>query len=265
MTRYILKLSILILLSLNYAVSGATAPTNTADEAYAAADYTTAIEQYRQAIEAGIAPTAELYYNLGCAYFKNGDIAPAILAFERAYLIDPADSDTRYNIELANSRTIDKMNEPARFFLSDWMDDISHWFMLNTWLVIGVALFLCVAAAVLLYWFGTSRTMKIVAFYCGIVALVLCIFANTMAYKSYRFTHDTTQAILMSEVITVKSSPDMSAEDIVVVHFGLKVTLLQRLNGFAEVRLPDGTIGWLPETDFEVINIFVDNNTKAYQ
>lgn len=257
MNRYISKYLLLLLLTLSYGLS-AQADTKDADEAYANADYTKAISLYGQAITNASEPTSELYYNLGCAFFKNNQIAPAILAFERAYLIDPSDSDIKYNIQLANSRTLDKIDVAPTFFFSRWMDGLSHWFMLNTWLTFGIALFALAVISFLLFLFGRERLVRMISFYAFIALLFGSAVSNVMAYKSYHFSHDDTRAIVMSEIVTVKSAPDMSSQDLVIIHSGLKVEVLQKVNGFVEVALPDKTVGWVSSTDIEVINIFTN-------
>ena len=45
--------------------------------------------------------SADLYFNLGDAYFRKGALGPAIWAFERAAALDPDDEDARYNLAQA--------------------------------------------------------------------------------------------------------------------------------------------------------------------
>lgn len=253
MAKYLLLVLSIFLYSVAYAT-----PTKEAEEAYTSADYPRAINLYQKAIDNAPEPTSELYYNLGCAYFKDNQIASAILAFERAYLIDPSDSDIKYNIQLANTRTLDKIDTAPTFFLTSWLDGLSHWFMLNTWLMLGVVFFVIAMACFLYFLFGRDRIIKIIGFYGFIVLVLSSAMANAMAYKSYRFSHDDSRAIVMSDIVTVKSAPDKSSQDLLVIHSGLNIEILQKVNGFAEVSLPDKTVGWIPMTDIEIINIFAN-------
>ena len=72
------------------------------DSAYANGDYQAAIDVY-QAILADNSVSPEIFYNLGNAYYKTSEIGKAILNYERALLLDPSDSDIRFNLELAQS------------------------------------------------------------------------------------------------------------------------------------------------------------------
>ena len=47
--------------------------------------------------------SADIYYNLGNSYYKIGDIAKAILNYERALILKPANKDIRSNLEIAKS------------------------------------------------------------------------------------------------------------------------------------------------------------------
>ncbi|MBL4587510.1 MAG: tetratricopeptide repeat protein, partial [Flavobacteriales bacterium] len=72
-----------------------------ADQAYISEDYSKATELYEQILSQEYV-SAEVHYNLGNAYFKTGNIAPAILHFERAKKLAPNDEDIIFNLKLAN-------------------------------------------------------------------------------------------------------------------------------------------------------------------
>lgn len=223
--------------------------------AYGDTNYPKAIEAFTKALEEGEV-TAEKYYNLGCAYYKNGDIPLAILNFHRAYRINPADGDTRFNLALASSQIVDDMEATPKLFLNRWLDGMSHWFSLPVWRGLGLFFFVVALAGLFSYFRGRSRKMRQVGFYTSIVTLLITVLSNVLAYRSYTFTHEDKEAILLSSVVTVKSSPDASSKDIVVVHGGLKVETQQTLSGYTEVVLPDGTVGWVSNDSFELINNF---------
>lgn len=225
--------------------------------AYSEAEYPRAIELFQEILTDSTSErTSEMYYNLGCAYYKNGDLAPAILNFHRAYRLAPTDGDVRFNLQLSSSQTIDKMDSMPRFFLFNWLDSASHWMGLKGWMWFGIIAFALAVMGFGIYFKINSSNGKRVGFFSGIFFLLLSIFANLMLYRSYHFIYDTEEAIVMSEVVTVKSAPDQSSRDIVVIHSGLKVEMQSRLGGYIEVMLPDGTVGWVLENDIEPIYNF---------
>ena len=74
-----------------------------AEVAYTKEDYGKAIELYEGLLKTH-GESAEIYYNLGNAYYKENKIAPAILNYERALLLDPGDGDIRFNLQLARQK-----------------------------------------------------------------------------------------------------------------------------------------------------------------
>ena len=108
-----------------------------ANEAYGQEDYITAIELYEQTLrEQGV--SSDLYYNLGNAYYKHNEFAKAILNYERALLLNPGNEDARFNLEMANTHIVDKIDPVGKFFLSVWIDSLRNFLSSNTWAVIGI-------------------------------------------------------------------------------------------------------------------------------
>ena len=71
-----------------------------ANAAYNEGRFATAAENY-EAILAQGQHSAKVYFNLGNAYFKQDDLAHAILYYHRALRLEPADEDIRHNLEYA--------------------------------------------------------------------------------------------------------------------------------------------------------------------
>lgn len=69
-----------------------------------AGHYAEAAQIYEQLAAQG-APSAPLFYNLGNAYFLQGDTNRAVRAYEAAAELAPRDPDVRHNLELARSQT----------------------------------------------------------------------------------------------------------------------------------------------------------------
>lgn len=226
--------------------------------AYGEQKYRLAISIYEKCLSLSPEPSAELYYNLGCAYYKDGQLSSAILSLERAYRLDPSDSDTRYNLNFLADHTAEKVEQPRSQMLSRILDSVTHWFALPVWMSLALGSFVIFVLLIFLFTYGRSERKRRIGFYAGLVALVLCIVLNLFVYRSYRFITDRSEAILTAPVITLQSSPDSSSQDIAVVHEGHKVRVLDRVGGYAEIRLADGTVGWVPEDTFDIINDFSD-------
>ena len=57
----------------------------------------------------------------------------------------------------------------------------------------------------------------------------------------------------MSPSVTIKSSPDVSGTDIFVIHEGTKVRIEDKISDWNEIKLSDGSKGWLKVEDIETI------------
>ena len=213
---------------------------------YANGMYENAAKLYQQVADSGYA-AAELYYNLGNAYFKVHDIPHAILYYERARLLDPGNEDIRYNLTLARTYVTDKTEVLPEFFLVAWY----HWFLerlsADGWALISMITFFLGLVFLTLYVFAHKGGLKRTGFITGAVLLVLAAFSFLFAWQSRNILTAHDHAIVMHPAVTVKSSPGEEGTDLFVIHEGLKVAVEDSVDHWTEIRLPDGSKGWLPD------------------
>jgi tetratricopeptide (TPR) repeat protein len=223
-----------------------------AEDAYIQEDYTKTIEKYKEVLVT-YGESAEVYYNLGNAYYKANKIAPAILHYERALLIDPGDADIRFNLEMARQQTTDKIEPLDDFFLSKWFDSIQNKGATDSWAKLGIICFLLFIGCLLLFFFSRWRRMRKVGFYLGLLFLTSVVFANVFARNQKRELISHTHAIVFSPTVTVKSSPNQSGTDLFILHEGTKVFVKNSLGEWNEIELEDGNVGWMSSKDIELI------------
>ena len=60
-------------------------------------------------------------------------------------------------------------------------------------------------------------------------------------------------AIVMSPSVTVKSTPDDNGTSLFVIHEGTKVKIQSVLDNWIEVKLSNGSVGWMLYSDVERI------------
>ena len=94
------------------------------DSAYIKEDYAAAIQIYEALLKNGEA--ADVYYNLGNSYYKIGEIAKAVLNYERALLLQPGNGDIRANLEVARAKTIDKVEPVPEVFFVSWIKSLTN-------------------------------------------------------------------------------------------------------------------------------------------
>ncbi|MBL0073070.1 MAG: tetratricopeptide repeat protein [Bacteroidetes bacterium] len=89
-----------------------------ANKLYMDEKFDKAIEKYEQLVTMKKV-SADVYFNLGNAYYKTGNFASSILNYERAQRLSPSDPDIEYNLRMANLSTIDKIEPLPRVFMKN--------------------------------------------------------------------------------------------------------------------------------------------------
>ena len=223
-----------------------------ANQAYSNADYETAVSLYESIATAGY-ESAELYFNLGNAYFKVGNIPSAILFYEKAAKLDPTDESIRFNLELANSRIIDKMEPLPEFFLKTWWKSARDIFTSDQWARTGLFCFLMLLAASALFIISSSVLIRKISFWAGVIFLAFMSLSFIFSLNSYHEYSRKSSAIIFTPTVTVKSSPNDNSVDLFVIHEGTKVYITDVVEDWSEVRLSNGNVGWIRKDNYRPI------------
>lgn len=227
-----------------------------ANELYNSGDFRKAIdlleneknEQKKQGLE-----SAELYYNLGNSYYRVNEIAKARLYYERAHLLDPRDRDTKHNIDYIMTKIEDKIPVADTFFLSIWFNGVQNLFSSNSWANIGVVSFLLLIGCLVLFFFTKLITIKKIAFYTGIVFIIVVIFANVFSFRQKSRLEYRDTAVVMAASAPMVSSPDINSKELTVLHAGTKVSITKEDRNWLEVEVDNGTVGWIQRDKLEII------------
>ena len=224
-----------------------------ADSAYIQGDYITAISMYEWIIE-NQGSNATLYMNLGNCWLKRDEVARAILNYERAYLIDPSDPDIRFNLELARTKTVDKVNAVNELFIVVWFRKLLSLLDVNGWAVLTVILFALTMILVGVFLFSKKTGIRKISFSFSTFFLLLSILSFIFATTQMGNIRNRDTAIIMSPSVTVKSTPTSAGTDLFIIHEGRKVKILDSsMKEWVEIRLEDGNTGWIPVRVMEII------------
>lgn len=224
-----------------------------ADSAYIEADYMSAIELYSQVIEnEGISAT--LYMNLGNAYLKVDEISKAILCYERAHILDPSDKDVQFNLELARTKTVDKVSIVNELFIVIWFKQIVSLMDINGWSIMTIIMFALAITGFIVYFLSKKVSIRKISFYFGVILFVFSIFTFIFATTQKRKLENRDSAIIMTPSVTVKSTPSDSGTDLFIIHEGRKVKVLDNsMKEWVEIELEDGNKGWVHVDVMEII------------
>ena len=220
-----------------------------ANAAYAEGRYEEAATGYELLLAE--APNATLYYNLGNARFKQGELAQAILSYERALRLDPNYKDAQYNLKFAQSRITDNIVEQD-FFLSAWARVIRNNLRERTWLILSITLFIIGLVGLLLFLLGREPWIRKTAFHTAWIALLFSLIAGLNASSLHQRDTLRNEAIITQGVVNAKSSPDRSGTDLFTIHEGTKVIIRETIGEWANIRVGNNE-GWIKQQNMERI------------
>jgi tetratricopeptide (TPR) repeat protein len=248
----ILLLSLALLISFTGVKANPDALFSKAGELYKAGNYSEAIAVY-DSLYAMHLESAELCFNLGNAWFKLQEVPKAILWYERAYRLAPSDGDIIYNLEMARSMVVDKLEIVPVFFLSDLLQRIQGQLNSNSWAWWGLILLICGLGLALVFLFSSGMAIRKTALTLSLILLVLSVFSFTTALNMKKKMESRSGAIIMTPSVTLKSSPDQNGNDLFILHEGTRVEIEDRLGEWLEIRISDGNKGWIESSALEVI------------
>ena len=250
-TGHASKTSILLLLLLLPLTAGAVTKAE-ADSAYVQERYQQAAKNYEALLKQGV--SAELYYNLGNCYYRMDQITQAVLNYERALLLSPGDKDIRFNLQMARSKTIDKITPESEMFFVTWYRSLVNVQSVDSWAHTAlIALFVAIALA-LLYLFANPVWLRKVGFFGGFLLLLVFLVCNLFAWQQKRNLTHRSGAIIIKSAVNVKSTPSKNGTDLFILHEGTRVTITDAtMKEWKQIRVDDGKEGWLETSEIEII------------
>lgn len=216
--------------------------------AYEAGDYRAAVDDYRAALDRGV-DHALIHYNLGNAYFRAGELGPAIASYVRAERRAPRDERIRTNLSVARAQIRDRElggETPAVLVPFAWtygLLSLDEW-----WTLVLVAFALTAACFVTSHWRptarGVARRVAWVAIGIGAISLV-------MGSVRYREEVAVTSAVVVDDQVEVRSGPGTDYGLAFRIHEGLQVDVDDRRGAWARIDLGGELVGWVPTSSLE--------------
>ncbi len=197
--------------------------------------------------------SASLYFDIGNCHMKLGDVPMAILNYERAIRLQPGSEDIQANLDLARTQVVDRVNQLPAFTLGSVWDrlrggkDVDQWARRSLW---ACALLFSFAIAFVLVRQRTARRILLSA---AVVCALLTVMAVVLAGYRMSEVNDRSQAIIMLPKVDVLAEPRIGATPVFVLHEGTKVSVLQEQNGWYEVKLSSGSVGWAATASLVII------------
>jgi tetratricopeptide (TPR) repeat protein len=214
------------------------------NELYRKDQFQEAIQAYESVLNTN-KQSAELYFNLGNAYYKLNEVAPAIYNFEKALLLKPNDKDILNNLAFAQKMQIDEVKEMPEVGFGKILNNITSSRHYNSWAWVAVFGSFFMVLFFIGYYFSYQTIFKRTFFggmFVSVLVLILAIFAAISEKNNELLFRP---AIVFDEVLEVKAEPKSDAPNAFVLHEGTKVEVKEDLDNWRKIALPDGTDGWV--------------------
>lgn len=210
------------------------------NEAYQEGNYAAAISAYRAAASHGA--SAPLHFNLANAWFRLGEVGPAILHYEKAHALDPGNPDITRNLRFVREQAGLATPTPP------WTTSYAELLGASVWLAAGiVAFWILVAALVLPPWWGgyTWRSWTLVV----LSALVLA--GSTLGI--WGWSQQQQGVVVLPTAATLTVAPTERSPQTAEVRGGQVGRVRSTHEGYVLVRFDDETNGWIPRAQLGFI------------
>ena len=225
---------------------------NNADTEYQKGNYQQAIRDYEEILKNG--ESAEIYFNLGNAYYRTDNITKAVLNYERARLLSPGDDDINFNLQFARSKTIDKITPESEMFFITWYKSLVNFTSVDNWAKTGILCIVMALLLVLLYLFGPQLMLRKIGFFGGLAFFVIFLLSNLFAFQQKQALDNRTGAIIMAPSVNIKKTPAKNSADQFVLHEGTRVDIIDKgMTDWRCIRVGDGREGWIETKAIEEI------------
>ena len=223
-----------------------------ADNEYKKGNYQQAIKDYNELLKT--TKSADLYYNLGNAYYRTDNITFAILSYERALLLSPSDDDIKLNLQIAQSKTIDKITPEAEMFLVQWYKSLVNLMGIDSWATLSIFSLVLTLAFFTLYLLSVKVTRRKVGFFAGMFFTVLFVLSQICAYQQKSQYQNRRGAIVVVPSLQLKDVPDDKGKSVTVIHEGTRVDIIDdSMKDWKHVKLGDNREGWLHSSHIQKI------------
>jgi len=211
---------------------------------YRKGDYSQAVASYESILKTK-KHSAELYYNLANSYYKLHKVAPAIYNYEKALLLNPNDKEIKNNLNFARKMAIDDIKETPRVGFNKMIQDVTSTFNYDSWAWLAIGFSFGFLLLFIGYYFSSTTLLKRIFFIGMFIALLVIIVGVLSAVFEKNVYQEDRPAIVFAEVLPVKTEPKSDSADAFILHEGTKVYVLETLEDWRKIQLPDETEGWV--------------------
>jgi tetratricopeptide (TPR) repeat protein len=213
---------------------------------YTAGKYTSAIEGYESLVKNGHW-NASVFYDLGNAYFRKNDLGRAILNYERALALDPAQPEARANLQLVRDRA------RALELRTGWAEQHLDFLTRDqyTWLA-AIAFWGAVAIGMGL---NFSKRRPVVWTFTLVLLGAIAAGAAAAAYQLENGSAGRNLAIVVDKDVSARLAATESVGTVLILPPGSEIKILSTRGSWDYAALPNDQLGWIPHGSAERVRL----------
>ena len=223
-----------------------------ANELYNKGSYIEAINNYKEIIKNDF-HSAELYYNLGNAYYRLDSIASSVYYYEKALQLNPNDREIIDNLELINKTLVDEIDPITIPLIESILNRVSNIFYFETWGYISIFFSFLIVALFLSYYFANSSRVKRLTFVLLCISSIFMLVSLINGNKGYNNYINNEYAVIYSYETDLKTEPNYRSETLFMLHEGTKIQVLENYNNWIKIRLVNGQVGYIQLIDVKIL------------
>ncbi|MEE2959329.1 MAG: tetratricopeptide repeat protein [Myxococcota bacterium] len=219
-----------------------------ANRSYDAGNLTKAVTDYESLLQIGLT-NGPIYYNLGNAYFKQGDVGASITAYLHATRESPRFADLQANLKTARAEVRDAIDSEEESILTAIL---FFWYYKLSPSEFGmVAVLANLTFALLLIAAMYLPRNEYIPWLQKITVLLLITSSASFLCRTY-FPRKI--AVVQASEASVFSGTSNETTVLFKVHSGTEMRVQQSAPGWVRVKVNDQQ-GWLPETEVDVVSL----------
>ena len=230
-------------------VNADAATVDAANQLYVAGHYAEAARIYEQEVARGVKDSA-VYYNLGNAYFQQGDMGRAVLNLQRAAQLAPRDADIQANLELARQQTTELFTQEPTGPVAV-LAGITGWLTLNETAVVVLIFWFLLGFLILAYREINSERGRRALQGITIFVLILLLLAG-VSLASRSFLQQTQPpGVVVTPSVAISDGPGPGGATKYALNEGTKVNVLDQQGDWVRLALPGAGESWVPASAIE--------------
>ncbi len=217
-----------------------------ANQDYAQNNFKEAISGYETLVRSG-QWTANIFYNLGNAYFRAGDFGRAILNYERALALERHHPEATANLQIARDEA------RALEMQQSWPERYLQIASINQYVIAAAVAFwvglFCVVGLI----FARRRSAAIIALL--VFSLLVFVIAILAIYELDHGSKGRALAIVTGKDVQARLATADTANSVLALPPGSEVKILSTRGDWVYAALPNNLRGWIPAKDAEPVRL----------